>query len=213
MQFSRRGFLQTIATAMGAAALDPISKLWVPTHEPVALASAELLPHTVGSFGSAPTVTLSALDEMALEVAKAMAFRLDDPKTLAVGRIDFKPSSTHPGVLEIPGFRKDVFIPANRTMRVIDDKPLDQQTFVVNTLANELRYAVMGYEVFVPITRELRPGDAFSDDIEVGVGTDPETGLSVRVIRFEHEGLRRSTRRLLGVEMAGGRWHRARGHR
>lgn len=202
MQFSRRGFLQTIATALGAAALDPISKLWVPSHQPIAIVSADAL---ASPLTAAPVATY--LDELALEVAQAMAFRLDNPKTIAVGRIDFRPSASEAGVLEIPGFRRDVFIPADRALRVIDDKPLDHRVFVVNTLANELKYAAMPIEVFVPITRELRPGDSFSDDVEVGVGTDPETGLSVRVIRFEQD-VRGGSKRLLAAEMAGGRWQR-----
>lgn len=208
MQFSRRGFLQTIATALGAAALDPISKLWVPNTAPVQLVSAAEYQAAGDYLNALAGPPSTWLDEFAREVAQAMAYRMDTSKVLAVGAVDFRHKPDDPlGLLEIPDIGRNIFMPADRQLRVIEDRAVGHRIFAVNELANELRYRAMSLEVLVPITRELRPGDAFSDDVEVGVGTDQETGVSVRVIRFEQEG-RGGAKRLLGAEVAGGRWMR-----
>jgi hypothetical protein len=60
--------------------------------------------------------------------------------------------------------------------------------------------------MFVPITAELRPGEPLTDDVAIGVATDPESGLTVRVLRFEQDQIRGRTRPLIAAEMVGGVW-------
>lgn len=197
---TRRGFLQTILSAgaaVGAAAvLDPISKLWVPAPPaPLFLATPEM-------------VTASRwLNDLALDVAKAMAWRLDRPEVLSISGVAFKAvPGLHTQVLEVPGVGTKHLLPADRCVRFLEEPRGLGDVALATHLANELRIAALPLQVFVPITPELRPGEPFTDDVEIGVGTDPQSGLSVRVLRFEHERRKGRLEPMLAVEMAGGTW-------
>lgn len=91
-----------------------------------------------------------------------------------------------------------------RILEVKDTPSVDALTF-------DMAYRLGGYTMFAPLGVELRPGDAFDKDMLVGLGTDPVSGLSVRVLRFVHYGQQGQTTTKHALEVAGG-WWKKKGH-
>jgi hypothetical protein len=206
---SRRGFLQTLAAAaVGAAVFDPKSLLWVP---------APPTPLVTEMVDGAVALQLE-LNDLALQCAKAMTDRLQRHASVALREVMFR----HAGHVRLATdeYRMDVdelgrghFEPC-RTRLAVDDVVGRTPKEFVNRMTAELCGQVMwrGHrqrvDMFAPIGAELRPGEPFTADVGVGVATDPDSGLSVRVLRYQlAPGVVGAGRPMTSVEMAGGTWH------
>lgn len=200
MAISRRGFLQTLATALvGAATFDPKSLLWVP---------ASATGHVELATDASVSLTLE-LNELALLAARRMTERLARDKSLALREIMFRHTgSVHlpPGVLELTDHGLGRFEPQATRLMVGAEFP--SRSAFINSVTAELtnRISAERLDCFAPIGRELRVGEPFSDDVGIGMATDPESGLSVRVLRWEIDRTRGRTKTVTSVEMAGGQW-------
>lgn len=172
------------------------------------------------------------LNDLALRVARAMTDRLAAHKSVLLRQVVYELSGqTHldglirmpapveklgpqgsaeflekvyPGISSIPE-AVGQFEPSQHRVMALQTARSSFSQVYVDTLANELREKVWGFDMFVPITGELRPGEPFSDDVAIGVATDPESGLTVRVLRFDQE-QRGGNRPFIGAEMVGGEW-------
>lgn len=211
MQLTRRGFLSTLAAATaGAAVFDPKKLLWVPgaPSAPVALVTEAAAPVLIEQ-----QLELNAL---ALAFAQQMTERLARHPSVALREVMFR----HAGIIKIPAgslvlddLAQGKFDPLGR--RIMPHGALSlkagaatQKQFLDDMgrlMSSEIHRAGQAIDMFAPVGTELRPGVSFSADVNIGTATDPQSGLSVRAIRFEHDcGRRLETR--VGFEMAGGRW-------
>lgn len=206
---TRRGFLQVLGAAMaGAAVFEPKSLLWVPKPK-LRYGLVELVPEAKASVRIEQQLELN---DLALQVAREMSTRLERSKAVVLSEVMFRHTgSLTPGTLHVIEQGKGYFEPHGRQMETIEWPGLSasRTQSVAQRLAQRLP---CGAEMFAPIGLELRDGEPFSD-CEVGVGTDPETGVSVRVMRFEMDRAGRRAEVRIGAEMAGGaflsREHRA----
>ena len=58
--------------------------------------------------------------------------------------------------------------------------------------------------MFAPIGHTLSQGQAFSDDVRIGIGLDPDSGLSARILRFKD--IHKKWPMTI-LEVAGGMWY------
>lgn len=211
MQLSRRGFLSVLASAAATAAtFDPKSMLWVPA--PKSILPVELTVPTLDQVGQALEITKLAetqleLNELALKVAKQMTERLMRSESVALREVMFRHSGhVRVGLLEVDEIGVGAFEPAYGRFMVTlpprDRAKYLDSTSLARALAYDLGSRASAYDMFAPISAELRPGEPFTDDVAIGWATDPDSGLSVRVMRFEQD--RVGT--MLSAEMAGGCW-------
>lgn len=208
MNFSRRGFLQTMmAAAVGAAAnFDPLKGLWVPGRDettPVSITDVTVpwTEHVVDDQ--------LELNDIALRFAQAMGARLSSDRTPPLvlrtvmlqhaGHIDLGTITLEDGSGGYAG--RGHFQPAEH--RIV--KELDSlKTAHLDGTAYYMRTALRGYDTFAPIGTDLRSGVPFAGCM-VGCATDPESGLSARALRFTTLDRKLHT----SVEMAVGNWHGA----
>jgi len=212
MLLSRRGFLQTLSAAMvGAAVFDPKALLWVPAPAESSIVLADAAPGVIA--------TQLELNDLAQRFAKLMGERLAGSRSkrdsVALRQVMYQ----HVGHVHLPKASLTVDdmgagqFAATRT-RIVRGEVygaagmLMQQT---EPFLKQMAYALasdisaQSVDMFAPIGPELRPNEPFSD-LAVGIGTDPETGLSARVLRYRQPGVGIMT----DVEMVGGTWHTAR---
>lgn len=86
-----------------------------------------------------------------------------------------------------------------RLMETRDDASVDG-------LTGEMAYRLGGFSMFAPLGLELRPGEKFDKDMLIGLGTDPVSGISVRVLQFVHYGQQGQRTTKHALEVAGGWW-------
>lgn len=209
--FSRRGFLKSlIATAGAAAVFDTKSLTWVPQMLG-RLAPVEALTLSDARKG----LIISDLEEMqhfAMLCARRLAMKMEDPSwvfrdqkpVIALGSVQYT-DQAQGAILRVEGIGRGAFTPHGRSMHSEVAHHLDGQMarkLADNVSLGDPRTGVM----LVPITAELRPGEPFDIETLVGVATEPETGVSVRVIRFDNDGMGSSRGRRLGIEVASGQW-------
>lgn len=228
------GTLAAAATG-AAAAFDPNSKLWIPRAvasevvEGLALVMRPLSDSVVQRIID----TQLELNDLAARIAREMTARLERHKSVLLRQVLYELSRQNhlDGLIRLPKpierlgpqgsaeFLKRVYpwisnIPEAigrfepSAYRVIAMQPTRASfnAAYVTSLAGELTEKVWPFDMFVPITAELRPGEPFTDDVAIGVATDPESGLTVRVLRFEQDQIRGRTRPLIAAEMVGGVW-------
>lgn len=209
MSLSRRGFLQTVmASLAGAAVFDPKALLWVPAP-----------PEAVVLAADPAAISLQLeLNDLALQCAKAMRERLLRHPSIALRQVMYEYAGhvrlPIAGSLEVEQKGRGYFEPCQTRLSV--DAPAAGTT--VNDLTYELHSQIAyphGHrrrpgpiDMFAPIGSDLRVGEPFSPDVAVGIGTDPESGLSVRVLRYAlaKDTMAIGGRERIGLEMAGGNW-------
>lgn len=203
MAIGRRGFLFTLAAAaVGAATFDPKSLLWVPTVRPIV--PVELS----GTSAAAVIAEQLELNDIAMRFAKEMASRLERHPSVTLREVMFKHAGhVHlPGSLDVEDMGRGSFVPMpTRVMKVgvLGHSTADYLATMGDQMASDIR-SRHDIDMFAPIGADLRPGVPFSE-CAIGVATDPESGISVRALRFLHEG-RGPAQTLTGVELAAGRW-------
>lgn len=220
MALTRRGFLQIMGVALGTAAVfDPKSMLWVPETKAIAAALDAPFKGLTGSAAEAAVKRIAEqqleLNDLAMLVAHQMTDRLERSRAVLLHQIMFREAGhvRLANQLDVDQLGRGYFVPA--PSRVAWTNEFDRNAnrpYVVDAMAKELAYEIgrRRCDMFAPISSELRPGEPFTGDIAAGVGTDPSSGLSVRVVRFEIEPNGRHYQRTLHtVEMAGGEWEPA----
>lgn len=225
MNLSRRGFLHTmLAAAVGTAAtFDPLRKLWVPGA--VAAAEAQLiLP--AGWTWDGPKIEKVAdeileLNDLALRFAQQMAQRLErhsgrvlqealyrdlggdvfSAPRLAAAKVSLTDA------IETPEWGVGQFVPAPyRIVKTLETTRPHMIQVAASSMRDEVdtRSWRRGFDMFAPVSGELRPGVGFNDTL-VGMATDPDSGLSVRVLRYRNwDGIRLVP--VTAFEMAVGTW-------
>lgn len=199
---SRRGFLQTLATAaVGAAVFDPKSLLWVPAPAQSTIVLAEASPGVIA-------IQLE-LNDLAQRFARLMSERLLSSRStrenVALKQIMFR----HAGHVHLPAGSLEVddlgagYFSAEPA-RLVRGGVMGRST---ETFLHDVAADIKGdiarrqVDMFAPIAADLRPNEPFTD-VAIGLGTDPESGLSARVLRYRQPGVGVMTE----VEMAGGTW-------
>ena len=214
MDFSRRGFLRSLAVAVGTAAVfDPKTMLWTPAPVgPVELVSLALS----GEARDTATAVQAVIDQqlelnaLALIYAERLADRLKRHPSIALREVMYQ----HAGhvrladTLQIEGGNVGRFEQKARVV-VTTDRDVHKR---LDDVVADLAHCVSRQQVdmFAPIGAELRPNEPFSSDTAIGVATDPASGLSVRVLQYQQEGHRGLW---TDVEVAGGRWRSLRQER
>lgn len=193
---TRRAFLTTMAASAAVAAVyDPKALLWVPEEKQTDIVLAS---------GAADIATQIELNELARRVAAGLSDRLGlGADGFIVRDVIYRHTGnvTLPaGLLGLCGVGPRQFEAAGRRLVTIPGGTEKQQ---VDQAVWGLRDYILHerIDMFAPIAKELRLGEPFSPDIMVGRATDPETGLSVRALRFHQVGVREW---LTGFEVAGG---------
>lgn len=185
---SRRGFLQTIMSAVGLAAFDPISKLWVPQKERVVgitLQAAE--GQTLAEAVQKVTDEQLELNNLAFRVARRLGEHLERFQAIGLQAVEYRFVQHVQNVgplIDIDGESR-LFLPNARHMEAV---PLGEAS--VDQLARQLafRAQISNTQVFAPITTELSPGSKFDDEMQIGIGVDPDTGVSIRLLKWMQEG-------------------------
>lgn len=198
MEFTRRGFLQTLAASVaGAAVFDPKSLLWLPKTAPVEIvASAEVEQQL-------------ELNDLALRFAQSVGVQLQErhghkPLILQDVMYQHTGSTMLPAnALSVAGKGHGFFEPSGRVMTPTIWPTAPQIPVIAREYLSRAR-AYGDNAMFAPIGTDLRPGSPFQG-VQIGLGTDPATGLSARVIRYDHQG-KRNTQTMTGFELAGGSW-------
>ena len=212
----RRGFLGTmLAAAVGAVAnFDPSKGLWVPGHA-AAPETLKLVETAVAPTWSKDVLAEAGeLADLAIRFAKRMAGRLEKHASVALHHVAMEmvgrpnlgtlrilqdDGQSASGAFAAPGHRlvKQAWEGVHGSAQSVND--------YLDWAAAELRRDVDPYDLFVPIGSELRTGVPFTGDIMVGVGTDPDSGLSARALRF------RTIDNVVhtSFEVASGTWHGA----
>lgn len=205
MLTTRRGFLQTVmASLAGAAVFDPKALLWVPAPKEAVTLSTDVALQL-------------ELNDLALQCAKVMRERLFRHPSIALRQVMYEYAGhvrlPIAGSLEVEQKGRGYFQPCEHRLSI--DAPA---ATTVNQLTGDLYSQIMwpyGHrrrpgpiDMFAPIGSDLRVGEPFTPDVGIGLGTDPESGLSVRVLRYT---LAKDTMAIggherIGLEMAGGNW-------
>lgn len=210
MIFGRRGFLHTLAAAaVGAATFDPKSLLWVPA-APATIIGVEL----GGSSAAEVIATQLELNELALRFARIMTDRLERHSSVALREVMFKHAGhvRLPGLLSVNAMGTGLFEPSPvRLMKTDSYGATASSSFIessMHRLSAEMMSAINSrrLDMFAPVSTGLREGVPFSDDVMIGVGIDPESGLSARVLRFEQDSRGGRVQMKTAVELAAGRW-------
>lgn len=197
MNIGRRGFLHTLAAAaVGAATFDPKALLWTPA------------PKAVEIIAAADPILLERLlelDAIALQFAKATADRVARQKTVALQEVTYRLSGrVDAGLITLDSGEAGHFEPAHeRLVRTVYGPARQVPLGVLRNFPDDLPLGRV--DMYAPITREMRPGEPFSADVRIGVATDPDSGISARVMEFEQDG-RRGARTMAMFEVAGGTW-------
>ena len=202
---TRRGFLKSLGAAIGTAAVfDPKTALWLPAPSgDIVLVAAPMVEQQL------------ELNELATVFAQMFSHQLrKDREMTSLDEIFYEHSGavhlTKPELLLDGGLGRGKFVSHGRQMlpgvypsweiRSAQDGAVRRW---VEGQAKELAWRVRrGSNMFAPISSELRQGVPFSDDVLIGTGRDPETGLSARVLRWTTDKGEHYT----GVEVAGGQW-------
>lgn len=185
---SRRGFLRTLTTAVGLAAFDPISKLWVPQ-------APKIVGVTLDAAGTGQTLEQAVqkvsdeqawLNDFAEQVAKQFGERMANYKADGLREVAYKmatgPQSPAP-LIDIDGETR-LFMPNQRMMETVRSENASVSLFV-NTLMR--RAHATGTDVFAPMTERLSATSTFDDEMQIGIGVDPESGASVRILRWRQD--------------------------
>lgn len=215
MALSRRAFLKTVGVAGMVATLDPVSKLWVPTAQARTVAGISLEGRSVQSVIDEQL----ELNDMAMQAAIALANLLERSQAIGLKEIVYRESGnlsvstlatlTQLGLLTDQGDEEEgdlrIFTPDERRNMVYvsgTGKPHDLARQVYGQ-------GLSNYTAFVPMSKGLRVGEAWgeSDQMRVGLATEPESGVSVRILRWQHDFRRRRETRT-GIEVAGGSFTR-----
>lgn len=197
---SRRGFLQTMAAAaVGAAVYDVDTKLWRPAQ------GGLILPADAGEIVLAQQHELNlaaawVAHELGGRLERHNAFGLRDIIYRHTGNVDLPA-----GVLDLlevgPGRFQGL---AARKLIVIDN--IGQARMHAAAGAMSMHIIDRKLDAFAPLTTELRPGESFDKDMLFGIATDPETGMSVRAMRWTQVAGGQAPHTLYGFEIAAGRW-------
>lgn len=181
---SRRGFLKTLMTGVSLAAFDPILKLWLPQTQKVVgvtldAASGETLAQAVQKV----TDEQLEMNDLALRIAKQLGERMADFKAIGLSQVDYQVVKHLQNVgplIDVDGEAR-LFLP---NQRVMESVPIGEAS--VDRLVRNLYFRAVesGTDVFAPITPELSPGSKFDDDMKIGIGVDPETGVSIRLLKW-----------------------------
>ena len=209
MMLGRRGFLHTLAAAaVGAATFEPKGLLWMPA-APASIVPVEL----TGTTAQAVIAEQLELNDLALQFAKMMTDRLERHSSVALREVMYRHAGHMrlPGTLDVTDMGLGLFQPLpTRLMKTGQYGATAKSSFVAASM-RDLSGQMMSdinsgrLDMFAPIGRDLRAGVPFTE-AAIGLATDPESGLSVRVLRFQQEsGVRRHTM-MTAFEMAGGRW-------
>lgn len=212
----RRGFLGTLAAAQAGnnVAYDPVSRLWVPKVHDLVKVRGRIIDGQVVDEDLQRFVALSVeLNELAVACARALSERLFNRKNTALVLRDVQYKLTGnvvPNLIEVEdeGEGTANFFEQPRLM-----KPgimgWSTQAWM-NDVVSRVAFDAAGYDIYAPLGVELRPGDSFADNMAIGVGTDPESGVSVRVTRWEHDegSRRRNNVTYHGLEVAGAKFMR-----
>lgn len=209
MNFSRRGFLQTmLAAAVGAAAnFDPLKGLWVPGRDETTPVTITDVTDVAIPWTENVVDDQIEINDIALRFAQAMGARLSSNYTqpLILRTVMLQ----HAGHIELGTITledsdggdagRGHFSPApHRVVKELASLRTDQ----INGAAYDMGRAVRNYDAFAPIGTDLRAGVPFAGCL-VGCATDPESGLSARALRFTTIDKEVHT----SVEMAVGNWH------
>lgn len=193
---SRRAFLGTMAASLATAAVyDPKTLLWMPEEKSTDIVLAAT---------SADITAQLELNDLAARVARAMSERLELHPSVGLSEVVYRYTGAMDlpkGLLGVLGVGPGYLKPTGRHMLSTDGaatpKAINSYADALSTFVKDKRI-----DMFAPISADLRPGEPFSPDVKVGRATDPETGLSVRAMRFEQAGVGWWT----SYEIAGGRW-------
>lgn len=216
---SRRAFLGTmLAAGVGAAAnFDPVKGLWVPGPVEGAPAPEILIPGV--TWTKAIVDETADLSELARLFAHEMGDRLQNHRAVALRNVMLRQvGHINLGTLLLDGAderERGHFQPSphrglvHEVWNSRDDGGARVHLDRAKWAASVLRRKAERFDMFAPIGTDLRAGVPFTDCL-VGVGTDEESGLSARALRFKTtDGVIHTE-----VEMAGGDWiHNAGGSR
>lgn len=202
---TRRGFLQVLGASMaGAAVFEPKSLLWVPKPK-LRYGLVELIPEAKASSLIDEQLELN---DLARQIAVQMSSRLERSKAVALSEVMYRHTgSLTPGMLHVLDHGDGYFEPGARQMASIErfGRALWPPQGMAERLSEAMASNMRNCSMFAPIGEELRPGEPFSD-CAVGLGVDPETGFSVRVLRYEMDRRGGKPEVRIGAEMAGGAW-------
>lgn len=206
MAWTRRGFLGAALALIGEAVFDPIGKLW---HQRPSLHQEILGLRPLGSVDAA-----AEFDALTQDIATMFGRYLERSKVLVVSDVEFA-RTLEPGVMRLEDVtdgerdQRGWFEPSrSRLMTTFDPKHVGRRDIPEKIVRQFLSNA--DPEAYAPITGELRPGEPFDKDTAVALGRCPQTGLMVRVLRFENDAPGSGAGVRLGLEVAGGRWLQAR---
>lgn len=214
MAMSRRGFLKTVGFAGMVATLDPVSKLWIPTSNTLPpIAEVTLEGRTLQSVVDEQL----ELNEWARRAAIALADMLERSPAIGLRQVMYEESGNlstsvlatlaHLSLFTNEGTEEDGEL---RTFTVAEGR-----TFVhergrggsPEAMAWDLynNGALGRFSMFAPLSKGLREGEEWgeSDRMRVGLATEPESGVSVRVMRWTDDHGPHT-----GIEVAGGSWQR-----
>lgn len=190
---TRRGFLGTmIAAAVTAVAkFDPTKGLWVPGL-PEPTTAAPLIEVATQQPGA-----VLELNALAMRFAQALGDQVRKKKLMVLQEVMAERAGhVNLGLIRLTDEERGYFDPAaTRTLTYLQGGTPEDAAF---GFARELSYI----DAMAPIGSQLRPGVAFSD-VEVGLATDPASGISARAIRFTPL----DSKPQVQLEVAGGRWH------
>jgi hypothetical protein len=195
------------------ATFDPKSLLWVPKSM-MAIPDEARVILAPGVFGAGTSVDeVLELNDLAMKFARAMTDRLERHKSVALREIMFRQSGhvrLPPGILDVTDHGIGEFEPTpSRAMVTVGSglsfktpaSAVDHAASLAMSFIEENRV-----DAFAPIGQEMRPGEPFSGVGAIGLATDPESGLSVRVLRWKQDGRGGRPIEMAGFEIAGGRW-------
>lgn len=200
---SRRGFLQTLAAAVGTAVFEPVGSLWIPTPPsivPVSIEAATPVQQVIDQQVELTELAMMCANRLGDRLTKFQRVTHD---TLILREVVYEQTGhvhLEKMLLRVPDVGTVHFAPVGERCVGFTEGNRRVLPLIVDSLMQQVD--LHGADIFAPIGRELRPGDAFSNDTLIALATDPLSGLSVRVIQFEHDGPRRRT--MYGLEVAGG---------
>lgn len=209
MAWTRRGFLGAALAMVGTAVFDPIGKLW--RSDPAAAASDGFYNEPVRILGHIHQDAALEFDDLTQRIARRLGERLADGPALILTDVEFDQRIAQ-GLIRVSSLEGDQlgrFEPAGtRILTILDPRRVGPKDVPDRLTAQLLASETLGgLDVYAPIAGELRPGEPFDRDTAVALGRCPETGVMVRVLRFESDAPGRSGGVKLGLEVAAGAWY------